>query len=329
MLQFSYHKYSLVPRFKLNRIAGDLPREGALFKIQWPDGVVGYGDCFPWPEFGDEPVEKHIEAIRKGKISPLLEQTIWLARKDGDLRQHKKSGLLDVRKIKNHFSVTDLSLLTDSTLGEIKSRGFTTLKLKVGRDVQGEAEWLERIARNNPYLSFRLDFNGNHDFANFEKFASSIPQVLKSHIDFVEDPIPYDFQAWHEASRLLPLAVDFEYESVDWDQHPLPFRTIILKPARQDVARVVEQANRGNLKICVTSSMDHPVGMVHSLRVASELKKLWPARVIECGCLTHHLYWPNDFTKEMIIQGPCLVQVNGLGIGFDQLFKTVEWTPVT
>lgn len=328
MLKFSYSSYELSPKFSLNSVTKEIPRPGALLKIEWPDGLCGYADLFPWPELGDDILEKHLEGLKKGRISRLLEQSIWLARKDAQLRLEKKSGLSEVRKIKNHYTVADYTKISDIMVAEIKNQGFTTLKIKVGRDPMDEARWIERTIKKSPYLNFRLDFIGNRDFSVFERLMTSLSLSLKPHIEFAEDPVPYDLEAWREASKLCPLAVDFEFDNVKWDVIPLPFRTVILKPARQDVAKVLDLVNKHNLKLAITSSMDHPVGVAHALMVASEIKKVWPGRVVECGCLTHLLYWPNDFSKELVTQGPCLVQMGGTGIGFDALLAKQTWNPI-
>jgi O-succinylbenzoate synthase len=172
-----------------------------------------------------------------------------------------------------------------------------------------------------------LDFNGNKDFAVFEDFAQAIPENLRESIEFVEDPVPYDIDLWVQAAQYFTLAVDFEIDKVDFSEFNQPFQVVILKPARQDVAKILDFANDCDLKLVVTSTMDHPVGIVHALRVAAEIRRTFPGRLIDCGCLTHHLYWPDDFTKELVMQGPSLVQVNGYGIGFDKLLSALPWIP--
>ena len=327
MIKFSFWKYELIPRSSLNALTQEIPRPGCLLKIEWPlDQLVGYADLYPWPEFGDEPLDKHLEGLKKGRISALVEQSIWLARRDAELRKEGKSGLTESRKIKNHFTIVDITKLNESTMQTVKNQGFTTLKVKMGRDPSEEAKWIERSIRKYPYINFRLDFGGNKDFSVFERVLVGIPKGMKQHIEFCEDPVPYSLEAWREAARLAPLAVDFEFSKVDFSEPLLPFRTVILKPARQDVGKMVDLVNKNNLRLVVTNSMDHPVGSAHALRVACEIKKVWPGRIVECGCLTSHLYYPEDFGREMIFQGPCLVQVPGTGIGFDQLLETRPWT---
>ncbi len=327
MIKFFYHKYQLVPKFALSAVAKDLSRDGALFKIQWSGDLIGYGDLFPWPEFGDDPLERQLEQLKKGRISRLMEQTIWLAKKDAQFRKDKVSGLVNTATIKNHLVIPDFTKLSDVILQDYKKQGFTTLKLKVGRDIDQECKWIEKIVRKHPYFTFRLDFNAVPDSNPFQRMLGRLSPSVKNRIEYVEDPFPYDYKNWMEVSKLMPLALDFEFDKVDWDEikGSPPFKVLIIKPARNDVQRHLEIAQKYKLRFVVTSSMDHPVGMAHAMLVAGEVKKLYPAKLLECGGLSQHVYWPNEFTKEMVIKGPCLVQIKGHGIGFDELFKKTEW----
>jgi len=329
MIQFSYHRYILYPQSSLSAVANDQPREGMLLRMQWPDQKIGFADLFPWPEFGDDPVDHHIEKLKQGHISGLLEQAIWLGRKDAILRSQNKNALTDSAKIKNHYLINDFTKMNDSLLSQIRSSGFSTIKVKMGRGWKEEIEWINKTLRDFPFTC-RLDYNSKGEPAIFERMFSFLAPGLKQRIEFVEDPFPWDLDVWTDAAKIAPLALDQEYKNVNWEQiqgEP-PFRVLVLKPARQDVEEVTQRASQKALKIVVTSSMDHPVGVAHAVRVAAELKKKYVTQVLECGCLTIKSYKPNEFSSSMIIQGPYITQIPGTGIGFDQIFQNLSWTQV-
>jgi len=73
VLKFFYAPYELLP------LNDPEPRRGALLKVQWNEKKIGYADIHPWPELGDKPIEAHIKGLAEGKISTLVEQSIWLA----------------------------------------------------------------------------------------------------------------------------------------------------------------------------------------------------------------------------------------------------------
>src|SRR5262245_13476055 len=131
MIKFWTSKYVLTPWNVLGAVANADPREGALLKVQWPNGRVGYSDIFPWPEFGDADIVDQIRALAQGKISALVEQAIWLAKKDAQWRHEGKNAHGGASKIKNHFLVSDFTKFTDANVKEARTAGFTTFKFKM------------------------------------------------------------------------------------------------------------------------------------------------------------------------------------------------------
>ncbi len=329
MMKFWYSKYELTPWNSIGAVAGPSIREGALVKVEWPNGVTGYSDLYPWPELGDEPVDSHIEYLQKGRLTILMEQSIWLAKKDAQLRSLGKSAFAGIPKVKNHYLINDFTKFSDEQLKEAKSAGFTTFKIKAGRAVDEEGKYIAKFIKQNSLL-VRVDFNAKIDFSEYERFISHLGPAEKARIEYVEDPIEWDLEAWTEISEMLPLAIDQEFDKVKLDQitEPPPFKTLVLKPARIDMEKAVAFAEKFDLKMVVTSSLDHPVGVAHALFQASELKKVFPNRLLDCGCLSLRTYKPNEFSSQIQTAGPFLKDIRGTGIGFDALFDRIEWTPI-
>jgi o-succinylbenzoate synthase len=330
VIQFFQYAYQLHPAASLNAISGMNPRDGVLFKMQWPDQKIGYADFFPWPELGDQSIQFHLRELSRGHISFLLEQTIWLARKDAMLRSQNKNALTGLNRIKNHLLVNDFRQVTDANLRDARSSGFTTMKVKVGRDWKAEVEWLNKMLKLHSFIC-RLDFNSRGDLATLDRMYSSLSPGIKQKIEFVEDPFPWSPTSWADAASFVPLALDQEFKNVDWQSlgGACPFNVLVIKPARQDVEDAIRIATTKKLKMVVTSSMDHPVGIAHAVRVAAEIKAKYPNQLLECGCLTHRVYKPNEFFTKMIIQGPYLTQISGTGVGFDNILEKLDWQPIT
>lgn len=327
MIKIFSYSYSLRPLTSLNAITPVKEREGALLKIEWPDGKTGYADLHPWPELGDAPLAAHLQDLAKGKISSLVEQSIWLARKDAQLRADKKNYFDEGVPLKNNFILSQVKGVVPGFLDEIKSEGFTSVKVKVGRDLQGEIGFLTHLAAAG--LAIRLDFNAIGSWQIFEKFMSQVPPTVRPFIEYIEDPFPYDEKSWSEAQKLAPIAVDNEFHKVRWnrDEKP-PFDVMVVKPARVDVDKAVEYCKKWNLKMTITSSMDHPVGVAHAVGVAMELKKLHGDMILDAGCMTHRLYQMDLFATELFTQGPYFAKGRGYGVGFDNILKALKWYPV-
>lgn len=326
-MKVSCHKYTLSPQMSLGALSGAKDREGALLRIEWPNEKIGYADLHPWPELGDPELKEHLLGLSSGKISTLAEQSLWLAKQDAILRAEKKNALDGGGRVKSHYTVTDISKITDTNLQEIKSSAFGTIKLKMGTDLQREIDFIHRGILKQGFI-FRLDFNAKAKPKDIEKLHGLLPEGIRQKIEFIEDPIPYDHKAWTELAKFFPLAVDIQLEKVDWKQRNLPFGTIVLKPSRQDVEKTVQLAIQNKCKLVVTSALDHPVGVVHATRIANDLKLKYPEMVLESGCATTRLYKPSNFSMKMLWQGPFLMQVFGKGVGFDDLLTTIPWEPL-
>lgn len=295
--------------------------------MQWIDKRVGYADLHPWPELGDAPLQEQLLDLEIGRTSLLIEQAIWLARRDAKLRAKSLNALEGMRKVKNHHLISQYLDVTPENLNEAKTAGFSVLKIKMGRDPEGELSFLIDLLKKYDFL-VRLDFNGKASFPHLERLYAALPGSQRAKIEFIEDPVPYTYEVWQELAKLWPLAMDNEIKNVDWNAKTLPFKVLVIKPARQDVDSTVALGVKKNLRMVVTSSMDHPVGVAHAVRIAAELKKDYDSLMLDCGCNTLRAYKPTEFSNQMIWQGPFLTSVPGTGIGFDSLLESLSWKSV-
>jgi O-succinylbenzoate synthase len=297
-----YFPYTLVSR-------RGQARKGALISY-----AGGYADLFPWPEFGDEKLDDQLFSLKNGTPTALATRTLHLATKDGQWRQSKinptrKNNLL------NHYLIDDFSE------PEIPS-GFKTLKIKMMENYRIQIPFLEKWAEADYQL--RLDFNSGINFESFLNFERALSPQLKTKIEFVEDPFPFHFDHWKIANEHLPLACDFEYTKVDWNKIDFPFKTFIYKPARQD-RRYIQKSIEIGLNVAVTSSMDHAVGCLHALAEAIELKNDFGDQILDPGCMSWPIYGPSEFAEKIKTNGAAVIDVDGTGIGFDQIFQELAW----
>ncbi|AFY00235.1 o-succinylbenzoate synthase MenC [Bdellovibrio bacteriovorus] len=324
MIKISYSPYTLKPVQSLNAATAATAREGILLKVEWNDGLYGFADLHPWPELGDLSLEEQLSDLRMGRMTTQIEQSIWLARRDALLRKEKKHVFDGGEKVKNNYLLSHFQDLKPGFLDGLKNEGYTTVKVKMGRDLQKEADMLTHIAASG--MRMRLDFNALGSWQTFEKFMVNLPLTVRPLIEYVEDPFPFDFHAWGEARKLAKIALDNQYDKVPWGKiASAPFDVIVIKPAKTDVDKAVAQCQKWNLKLAVTSYMDHPVGVVHAVGVAMELKDKYGDMILESGCLTHRLYQMDSFAAELSTQGPYLLKNKGTGVGFDKLLKDLTW----
>ena len=330
MISISAHQYFLNPVSDLNARVQKKTREGALIRCVWPDQKIGYADLFPWPELGDLNLAGQLQELAHGSGTALSTQAIWLARRDAELRAEKINALSQTEPLKNHFLVNDLAHFLEKDLLRVQSLGFGSLKIKLGKDLAHEIQILKHFLQIS-LLSFRLDLNSSATFQSFRDHMEILGPDLRSRIEFVEDPFPYDREHWTEASKLVPLALDHEFQHVDWSARDLrqkDFQYLILKPARQNVDQALLCCRQHELKCVVTSSLDHPLGVIHSALIASHVNKVLPGPSLDSGCLSFGAYETNAFNAEIQTQGPYLKAVTGTGVGFDHLLRSLAWTSI-
>jgi O-succinylbenzoate synthase len=317
----------LIPVANLNAVGGIGDRQGVLLKVEWPDGSYGYTDLHPWPELGDETLEKQLNGLKRGRLSPQVEQSIWLARRDAVARKEKRNLLDSTIRLKNNFLISDIDTVDSSLFEELRNDGFTQLKLKVGRDLEKERYFLTQVAAAG--FKVRLDFNAAGNWQIFEKFFSSVPRSVFPSIDYVEDPFPFDPISWQEARKVVKIAIDNQYSQVNWGiLRTIPFDVVVIKPAKMDVDKALDYCFQHKIQATITSYMDHPVGMVHALAVATDYKKTYGDMLLNPGCMTHRLYKMDAFAAELQTQGPYIVKAPGYGVGFDKLLESLTWHPV-
>lgn len=320
--------YHLTPSSAPNAATSLKPRQGALLRFEWVNGKTGYADLHPWPEFGDAPLFDQLQLLKELKLTPLTEQSIWLAKRDAAARSKGESLFVPGVQLKNNYLIENPLAVMPEQLDQLADRGFSTLKIKCGRDLEEEAKLIQKIALRRDFR-MRLDFNGVGTATIFEKFMKGLGRETTALIEYVEDPFPYEKEEWREARALARLALDFQNSKVSWNKEERPAcDVVIVKPARMDVEKTVEAALHWAIRISVSSSMDHPVGVAHALCVALDLKKKHDLHVLEAGCMTTRLYQMDAFATAMPHQGPYFIKFNGTGVGFDSLLERAAWKPL-
>lgn len=283
-------------------------RRGALLRWDW-DGHIGYSDLHPWPEFGDLPLEHHLNT----PTTQLMQRAHYFAQLDSEGRAKGINLLKDKDIPKSHYLVTDLSQFQSA-------KGFTRIKVKVGRKSKSEIarlhEWIPILEEER--LLLRLDFNLTQSHESFRAYMQQI-ELLHSFIEFIEDPFPFDEVAWQEEIEHggIPLALDLGSERGIGKPKAAP--VLIVKPAWQaeePFFKVKEQ------KIVITSALDHPLGQVQAAFIATK----FPNRV--AGLLSHKLYPPNPFSAMIESDSNSFKIPEGTGFGFDSLLENLEWQNV-
>lgn len=321
--------YKLMPFQAPNARSAARAREGALLKIVEADGMAGYADIHPWPELGETSLADQLAALRAGSKTSLLERSIALAEQDAEARREKRSLWSADIKLKNNLLVADCTLAGIADLQRAHEQGFELVKIKCGRDHAAEAKFVNEVCERTG-LRVRLDFNATASEQGFADFFAQLGSHARARIEYVEDPTPFSEKSWNRIRSLVPVALDQEWGSAKLETAShAACDVLVLKPARQNVEKAVDLAARWDLRLAVTSMMDHPVGVAHAMCTALELRRKFGESVLQAGCLTSSLYESNPFSERMRTHGPLFAPVMGTGIGFDDLLESQAWMTIT
>lgn len=297
-------KYRMVARSALNTRSASRQVEGFLIRAHG-----GYGCVQPWPMFGHADLPDHWAALAGGKSLPLLDQALACAQQDGVARSAGKSWWTGCPVPASHATVTDLETQEDAAI----AAGFAIWKLKVSLD---DARTVAELLERRPFLRLRLDFNEVPHEEQMQHWGREWPQEYWRRIDFLEDPFPYEAEAWRRFSlqRAVPLAVDRALTDSAFSGG----NVAVWKPAWMPLPRGISAET-----VVVTSAMDHPVGQAWAALQAAAIR--CPGI---CGLRTDQLFENDPFTSRMGAWSPEWPAPAGTGMGFDDLLDNLPWARI-
>lgn len=320
-------RYALYPRAALGHFSKGL-REGALLRVNH-QGQPGYADCFPWPELGDAPLAAQLQALAAGTPTRLLTQSLAFAAEDAQARSEGRSLVAALPALAAHALVTDV---LQADVRALQTRGFDTLKVKVGRALVTESAALLALVEALAPMRVRVDFNNAcaDEHAFLALWRTPVWQALAPKLDWVEDPFPFEPQAWARvrAQTDAPLALDHGGEAHFHiaDQLRDAVAVWIVKPAVQATQALVTAAARAPVRIAVTSYLDHPFGQVCAFWRAHTLARQPGVYLVGTGLASQVAYEDTPFSLELAWdRSPVRAPSAGTGFGFNALLDALTW----
>lgn len=255
----------------------------------------------PWPELGDNPLEDYWHDLKTEKKLPLTQRALELL----DLEKTAKSQkvLLKAKELPlSHSQLQVGDALKESPV----------LKLKIGRNLESEMAYLQKLEETRNPFRLRLDANLKFNREEAFQFFSRLSEKTLCRIDFVEDPIRGTEKDWEALSKNFDLRVAHDFA-------PESFREVsavwILKPSRINPWSFVERAAHEMIRIVVTNALDHPLGHLVTAWESSRILELHPLLIDTCALNSEIV--PN-IEKLLATQ-------SGFGFGMDSTLKGLEW----
>ncbi|MBA3958054.1 MAG: hypothetical protein H0X51_06645 [Parachlamydiaceae bacterium] len=311
--EISYSPYALVG------IKGFQRREGALLRVKFTDGTIGFADCHPWVSLGDLPISDQLECLKQGLPTQLGFRSLEFARLDAQARKREISLFSGLSIPTSHLLIPNLQGLCLKEVERFLEDGITCFKVKLGKDLEYQLPILVEFLKCAERHAFkvRLDFNCNLTLKQFEGFCDAINPWC-GQIDFYEDPIPFDAAEWSKLKGRGVVACDLHSEkALGVDAAAL----LVVKPAVQSL----DLFGDASKKLVVTSYLDHPLGQLCAAYVAA---KVQGNRLHGCGLLTHLVYEATEFSEQLGHANGCLKVSEGTGFGFDELLSKQPWQKV-
>lgn len=290
-------------------------RRGALLKVVFRDEQVGYADCHPWTDLGDDSLDIQLKKLSSFCLTPLTTCALSSARIDAEKRTLNEPLLSLDQLPKSHFLATNLNVLTHERLQDLIQEGFTHIKLKVGRDPQKEVIFLRELFRESP-LKLRLDFNERLCLEEARKFLQDIVS-LKEQVDFLEDLCPFDEKNWIKfQNEGWKLACDRQVALAA--NKPEVASILVVKPARI----AMEEWTKWKIQtLIVTSYLGHFIERVMAAFFSTQID---PRKENVHGLLSEE-----TFCRHLIHAGPYFTMPHGTGCGFDDEFDRLrDWKKI-
>jgi o-succinylbenzoate synthase len=246
-------------------------RHGSLLRLRSTDGLTGWGDCAPLPEFAIDDVAARALAEECALLDLAAQRAglplgSWLS---GEPPQQS----LAVNAVLGAISPSTVVAAQDAVVA-----GYRILKIKVGcAPVADEIMLLEDVYAALPAgIRLRLDANGAWSLADAETFLAACCNLP---VDGIEEPLrDPDAETLRRLQSLVefPLAIDESLHLVDHDfwQAP-PVRRLVIKPARlggllSSVATGL-RAQAAGVECIVTSSLESACGLTACAHLAAAI----------------------------------------------------------
>lgn len=265
-------------------------RDTWILRLRDADGREGVGEANLDPTADDAAHERLAAAVRHWASGGEADLGIAAGRA---VAAAVEAGHLDLGAIELDGGPVDESVAVNATIAtedlaasvaaarDAVARGFTTLKLKGGRE-RSTAELVDRLgavrSAVGPGIALRLDVNGAWDpMTARERLAALVPFDL----EYVEQPIPPGDVAALAAIRAASaasIAADESVESLGAARALLAADAadvMVVKPGRvggpQVALAIAREAAAAGVGVTISTLLDTGVGLTAALRLAAGL----------------------------------------------------------
>lgn len=308
-LQLTYSPYTLKLKKSFFTARTEIKeRRGFILRLDDPDGFEGIGDCCPFPEFGSESIEDVENVLSDFKLKVRIDETeieksinncLLNYNKLPALRHGLEQAIINIICNKNKTTIDNLlnlklkkrvtvnaaigflnvdeSVKTARTLIE---KGFTTIKLKIGRSNFEEDFSVIKLIRKTfgDNIKLRIDSNGNW---NLDEAIINLMELEQFDIEYAEQPVTNlsDYIDLKKRTN-IPLAPDESIRSVKEAKEFIKSGAVsylILKPMMigglLPTLDIIKLAMAENITPVITSSFESAIGKTNAVIAAASVEE--------------------------------------------------------
>lgn len=282
-------------------------RKGFILRLTDADGFEGIGDCCPFPEFGSESIEDVENVVSDFKLKVIINETeieksinncLLNYNKLPALRHGLEQAIINIICNKNKTTIDNLLNLklkkrvnVNAAIGFLNveesvkaarnhiEKGFTTIKLKIGRSNFEEDFSVIKLIRETfgENIKLRIDSNGNW---NLDEAIINLRALEQFDIEYAEQPVNNlsDYIKLKKKTN-IPLAPDESIRSVKDAKEFIKSGAVsylILKPmmigGMLPTLEIIKQALTENIIPVITSSFESAVGKTNAVIAAATVK---------------------------------------------------------
>lgn len=282
-------------------------RKGFILRLTDTDGFEGIGDCCPFPEFGSESIEDVENVVSDFKLKVIINETeieksinncLLNYNKLPALRHGLEQAIINIICNKNKTTIDNLLNLNlkkqvnvNAAIGFLNveesvkaarnhiEKGFTTIKLKIGRSNFEEDFSVIKLIRETfgENIKLRIDSNGNW---NLDEAIINLRALEQFDIEYAEQPVNNlsDYIKLKKKTN-IPLAPDESIRSVKDAKEFIKSGAVsylILKPmmigGMLPTLEIIKQALTENIIPVITSSFESAVGKTNAVIAAATVK---------------------------------------------------------
>ncbi len=329
-MKLSVCPYKLIPISKqLNSQTYSAEKFGTLVRLNYGSNKIGYSDFHN----GEDTLSMSLFDLKRyfsNIKGPQWEQTLYMARLMSQQGSFKSDQL---KKVNSHFLIQNILNFTDIKLLKAETLGFKLFKVKMGKALRAETVALKNlVAKSAAGTKFRLDFNCAIEKKEFVIWLDKNIEALGPKIDFIEDPIDFKPGLWRHLERKyqVDLALDMAHPVEELDIEEIP-KVIVLKPAIQNIEKIVDRFIKADVYFVVTHYMDHPIGQLGANFRAQALKHKVGPRLLEGGLLGFDMFEKNIFSQIKFADQKSVPKkvFSKKSWGTDFIVKDLKWLDIT